>query len=173
MELQQYLREIELSDNKVRGAQRHFDLQGEYGVADNFVIFLKATNEQVVGLLSGWRKTGEFKQDDGKKSESYSNGELSAQVYNYVVVGTGFTTFDSPEDEDRQIRDYDTTVSLHISQLTRKITQKEALEKLRDFIVVFGQSVQREAIPTCLPGSAGWNHIEDHSRIVYFTPEQK
>lgn len=173
MELQQYLKEIRVSDNKVRGPERYFDLQGEYGIADNFVVFLRATHAQVVALLDGWKKTGEFKQDDGKKSESYSNGRLSAQVYDYVVEGMGFTTFDSQEDEQRQLRDYNRTVSLHISQLVGKVSTKEALEELRDFVLVLGESVQRESIPTCLPGSAGWNHLEDYSRIVYFSPEQK
>lgn len=180
MELRQYLEDLKACENKlVEGpdSRKIFALTAEHGVYDNFAILLKARIEQIQALLKDLEKIAGFSAEPGSRMETYMDGLLAVKSFDYLVkdwTTSANPSYGDPEHHARQHSGFDRTLTLHTWHMNQHaVPAAKQYESLRDFIVKIGETAIRESIPLCMPTAKGWNHLEDHSRIVYHTPEQK
>ncbi len=161
-------------------------LTAEYGIYDNFPILLNSNEDGipllkrifVLKLLADMKKKGyeERIQDSKTDFRIYlinQRNTVKVRFRGSEALGEPFTTFCENDDEetlkhrDKQIRGYDTVLSLH--------TNTSEFPVMRDYaevVVDICKLAKKHRIGLCLPHSRGWAHDNDLARTVYYKPRK-
>lgn len=172
MNLEQYLEAIRTCPDGI--------LTSEYGINDNWPIFLSADFGKV---LAYFNQSGKYRFKENHSPGKglvihrfdYVPGTVRIQAYDWIsgafTTGSGCNNTEQERIEsEKQRRDYNTTILLHPYQ-EKKIDNTNHLRALAIVIGEIGDFLLQEKIPACLPRSIGKNHKNDFSKIVYYRSE--
>ncbi len=145
-------------------------LTAEFGVYDNYPIFLSAQIEDVVRYL---QDSGKYGLEEIRKTEygeryyfNYAPGTITVEVFKGIPF---FSCTGDDAERKRQDEEYCMTIMLHPYQ-EKKISGISDSNALAKAILDLGKCILENKIPACFPKSRGWKHLEDYSRMVVHTP---
>ena len=174
---QDYLKSLkECPDGRVKVGELECDvLTAEFGVYDNWQIFVNADYDALINYLSTNDKYcfKERIQETEKKERSvfdYVPGIIRLAVRNYVHVfdTTGFGYPENDEQKkhsDRQLKNHKTTIMLYPYQEKDNPKQYRMMAQVIDELANY--FIQNK-MNFCLPKSIGKLHPGELERIVYY-----
>lgn len=153
-------------------------LTAEYGVYDNWPIFLYGNFESFVNYLTLGHYTKHkdlFSSDSHRKKYSffYNPGTVQLLVMDYIPLGEATGSGDSDmagevkEHFENQKENFNIGIMIHPYQ-ENEIERVNEIRALAIVIDEIGRYSQKNNMKLCFPHSMGWNHQSDYSRIVYY-----
>jgi len=187
MRLDEYIKAIEECHDEILIEGRdnpEMRITAEYGVHDNWPIFLFADFDKVIKDLNDSVNSdvffsGEYRQkylrdlDEGSRKGyfEYIPGTVTMQVKNYVGYGL-FRDVPDLVHYQKQKRDFNMSFILHPYQ-KKEIENVSGYEAIAKVSADIGRYALKEGISLCFPRSSGSDNLRDVSRIVYFDPKDK
>lgn len=171
------------------------DLNGEFGVYDNWPILLKCDMEtiardfEVAGIWKnrlleknsdfGKRCSFKYKDEGGDVDVDEPRFNVDAHLFNYVpdTFTTGVGVNLSGEDRirsDFEKKFFESAIMLNpTNEACEEMIVTEWEREMAKSIQEIGDYVIDNNIPLCFPRSFGMNHRKptDYSRIVYYFPQ--
>ena len=176
MKLEEYLWQLKLSSDE--------NLKSEWGVNDNFPIFLRADSVKILSYLnhSSLYLHSDKNNYFGVNREIYhfAQGKVKLQIFDFLSQWSH--TIISPDNQtestfhhNKQKENYNSTITLHILDPNKPAVTLEKipslLRPLAEAIDDICQWAITENIPLCLPlaGPERVSHKpKDYSQIIYF-----
>ena len=145
------------------------ELAGEFGVSDNFPIFLDIEFERLLAYFPDHGFTSDGVLEEAHQF-NYDPGTILAQVMDWVVLykcteGRCNFTEEGRIHSDFQQEHFNSTIMLHPYQ-EKKIPGIHWYQATANVIQEIGAFIINERIPACLT-NLGDNHLDDLSRTVY------
>lgn len=170
MILEEYLKNLEHCPDE--------SLPDNFGISDNWPIFLRANANELVRNL---RESGKYRLIDireGKARKRYTlnylPGTVKLKIFNrllhiYLTGREQEKTFEEHVHSERQIENYNTTLVLTPYQKKKipLLTWQRALVIVINDIAGY---IAQKNIHACFPRSLSW-HEKDLSKIVYYPTE--
>ena len=192
MKLEDYLKgirncpdeKIEFTDSAGKLVEKP-KLTAEFGVYDNFPVFLKVKNfPYYLRELQTLNEFGELTiRDseiiDGRQVKIAESSLIQVQMCIMPWLEINFIPGDGNEDEKTEIlrrtcgmADYNTTIVLHPTK-NEGSAKPQTIRNLAAAIEAIGEHALKNRIPIFLPKSIAWCYPhDDYSRIAFFNPEE-
>ena len=155
-----------------RDERKILKLTLEHSIEDNFVILINNGYQKMIRLLidKGYQAYSQSEKDLGLVSPNEPVVTVNkSRISKGLITGKGFNlTTEDRMHSKKQMKNYNRGMSLHHYKGS---SPEVYVPQISRVIVDLSEVLSEKEITFCFPGSFGWNHKGDYSRLVYWPDE--